>query len=135
MYAEAHDIICTREDKKCFPWQSHPRHLHRRHQLGALWLPGSGGASKARPRMVAPEPPPPGTWPFFWKATGSTCCLRPHLRHAVVTGLCYLFCAFSLPLRIAHTFAENYIYFYLLFILLTHEIAPFSMPVQNVIKN
>ena len=37
-----------------------------------------------------------------------------------------------LPLRKAHTFAENYIYFYLLFIPLTHEIAPFKMPVQNV---
>jgi hypothetical protein len=32
------------------------------------------------------------------------------------------------------TFAESYIYFYLLFILLTHEIAPFRMPVQNAKK-
>ena len=41
---------------------------------------------------------------------------------------------FFSPLRKAHTFAENDIYFYLLFILLTHEIAPFRMPVQNVKK-
>lgn len=53
--------------------------------------PVSGGASKARPRRVAPGPLPPRTQPFFRKSR-PMCCPRPRpLRAVALPRLPYLF--------------------------------------------